>query len=185
MVEHDIVLNTGSTIGLQVDNNNYNLDFGISIKPGTPSGGNYNMLRNKPQIEGVTLQGNLLLTDFGTNNIYYNTTEGWNNQHDLIGKEGAIYIYSDHNTITNENDEIIDIPGIKIGDGLAYLIDAPFLDDTLSQNLIDMITMRTINLLESDNKLVSIEDRIRWNNKVSAMMSSELDSENLILSTLI
>ena len=184
MVEHGIVLDTGSTIEMEVDNNNYNLDFGISINPGTSSGGNYNMLRNKPSIEGIVLQGDSLLTDFGTNNIYFNSTEGWDSQRDLIGKKGAMYIYSDHNQLVKDG-QTINVPGIKIGDGLAYLIDAPFIDNALSQNVVDMITSETIDQLEQANRLVSVADRIRWNNKVSAVMDSGLESENLILSNLI
>ena len=64
MVEHGIIIDDGSTIEMEVGaKDQYDLDFGISINPGEPSGGNYNYLRNKPQINGVTLQGNIQLID--------------------------------------------------------------------------------------------------------------------------
>ena len=56
MVEHSVILDDGSTIELNVDTNNYNLDFIESINPGPPSQGqDYNNLKNKPQINSVTL----------------------------------------------------------------------------------------------------------------------------------
>ena len=49
MVEHGVILDDGSTIELQVDTNNYNLDFTETINPGPPSKAqDYNNLRNKP-----------------------------------------------------------------------------------------------------------------------------------------
>ena len=55
------------------------------------------------------------------------TTAQWHaNNFDstTISTKGKIYIYSDYQTIT-ENNETINIPGYKIGDGLAYIIDLP------------------------------------------------------------
>lgn len=56
MVEHNAILDDGSVINLNLDTNSYNLDFTESINPGPPSKGqNYDFLRNKPQINSVTL----------------------------------------------------------------------------------------------------------------------------------
>lgn len=125
-VEHGIVLDDGSTIELNIGNN-YNLDFAESINPGPPSQGqDYNNLRNKPQINSTTLQGNISLQQLGLRSILYGTTQEWNSQQDLISTEGTIYIYSDYQTITIDGVEKT-IPGIKIGDGKTYLMDMPFI----------------------------------------------------------
>lgn len=57
--------------------------------------------------------------------IHRDTTQHWNAQRTLVSKAGHIYIYTDKETVDGRN-----IPGIKIGDGLAYLIDMPFIDTT-------------------------------------------------------
>lgn len=59
--------------------------------------------------------------------IYYDTTARWNAQSSLISTRAAIYIYSDHRTII-VNNETKNVPGIKVGDGVSYLIDIPFID---------------------------------------------------------
>lgn len=51
------------------------------------------------------------------------------------------------------------VPGIKIGDGNAYLIDAPFMDT----DIIDHINNHTIHITE--------EERQFWNNKVRCFES--------------
>lgn len=53
--------------------------------------------------------------------IYMNTTEGWNSNPMLIAKKDTIYVYTDYDEIDGEL-----VPGIKVGDGKAYLIDIPF-----------------------------------------------------------
>lgn len=74
------------------------------------------------------------LTKLGSN--YYikiSTTAEWNSQLNLIGQRGTVYIYSDRESFLDENDNSIDVPGIKIGDGTTYLIDLPFVTITPQQ----------------------------------------------------
>lgn len=85
----------------------------------------YNILINKPSIEGVELKGNKTLEDFGITRSFYNTTEGWDSQPSLIAKEKAVYFYWDHKTDKEGNP----IPGVKIGDGVTLLKDLPFTTD--------------------------------------------------------
>lgn len=99
--------------------------------------------------------------------IYYDTKDNWNSQIALISERGAVYIYSDQ----FETDGVV-IPGIKIGDGSAYLIDIPF----ISQNLAD----RLLAHIEDSSVHVSSNDREFWNNKVTAF-SDTSDPENLVL----
>jgi len=60
MADYGIILENNGIIDLELDTNGYDLDISQSINPGKPSGGqDYNNLKNKPQINSVTLQGNI------------------------------------------------------------------------------------------------------------------------------
>lgn len=173
MVEHGVILDDGSTIELNVDTNNYNLDFAESINPGPPSAGqDYNKLRNKPQINSVTLQGNITLQQLGLRSILYGTTEEWNSQNNLIAEEGVVYIYSDYQTTTIDGVEKT-VPGIKIGDGKAYLIDIPFITQVTQQALFQHISNSEIHTNSSEKNF--------WNQKITSFMDNQ-DLENLVLS---
>lgn len=134
--------------------------------------GDYRKLKNKPSINGVTLNGDVSLQDLGINNIYYDTTQNWNSQQLLIGERGSIYIYSDHG-LTEKDGELVYVPGLKVGDGLGYLIDAPFVCDDLINDFMDHVNDEVIH--------VSANDRTNWNNKVSCFLDFN-DLENLIFS---
>lgn len=82
------------------------------------------------------------------------TTAQWAQQTTMMSTYGGIYIYTDYR---QEND--MNIPAMKIGDGLAYVVDLPFFDTGVTE-----------------------ADRQRWDNKVSVKLSP-IDSENLILYT--
>jgi hypothetical protein len=98
------------------------------------------------------------------NQVFYGTTESWDEQRTLIPKKGTIYIYSDRSTIV-ENGITKYVPGIKIGDGVSYLIDMPFLDS----NVID-----ALNAHINDSSIhVNREDRTFWDNKISVDISGE------------
>ena len=82
--------------------------------------------------------------------ILYDTEENWNAQPQLISAKGSVYVYSNH--------EIYDgryIPGVKIGDGVSYLIDMAFIDDEYADHIKDTIIH------------VSTEDREFWGDKVT------------------
>lgn len=126
----------------------------------------YNLLRNKPSIEGVELQGNKTLPDFGIPYVFYGTREYWDSQPSLISIEKAVYVYWDFEQDSEGND----IPGIKVGDGKGYLIDAPFTSDPYYNHIRD----RLIH--------VSPEDREFWNNKVRCFIDPE-DLEKIVFTT--
>ena len=82
--------------------------------------------------------------------ILYDTEENWNAQPQLISAKGSIYVYSNHEIFQGKL-----IPGIKIGDGVTYLIDMAFLDDPYANHIRDTIIH------------VSTEDREFWGDKVT------------------
>lgn len=85
--------------------------------------------------------------------IVAHTTAEWNAMPGYQSKSGSIYIYTDY-TVESEQT----IPAVKIGDGMAYVVDLPMLT------------------------AVTEADRQRWDNKVSAAISP-IDPENLVLYT--
>lgn len=82
------------------------------------------------------------------------TTAQWNATPTLVSQPNTIYVYTDY-----DNQGGVDIPGIKIGDGNAYVIDLPFIAGTSIT-----ITQEQINY---------------WNNKVS-MHIDPTNNQNLI-----
>ena len=156
--------------GVRESNENIGVNFG-SVQPVTES--NYNNLINKPQINSVTLEGNVPLEELGLRGIYYDLTYNWNNKRDLIAEKGYVYIYSDHQTIDDAQGRHIPVAGIKIGDGTSYLIDMPFTTDAVSASITSHINNRQVHVSDSDRQF--------WDNKVSAFMD-RLFNENLVLS---
>ena len=98
------------------------------------------------------------------------TKEYWDSQRSLIGEKNFIYVYTDHQKKTDSWGRVTDIPGIKIGDGKAYLIDLPFVDDIYLSHINDS----TIHVTQ--------DEKNRWNNKVRAIVT-RIDPENLIFTT--
>lgn len=107
------------------------------------------------------------------------TTANWNNAVGFIPLDGEIIIYTDYKTIT----EVIDnqnvtknIPGIKIGDGNAYVQDLPFMDNDLRDALMAHIANTNVH--------VTLNDKSFWNNKLNYDDTLEVDNE-LVNETLV
>lgn len=93
--------------------------------------------------------------------VNVDTTSDWNTQRDLIGKRGEIYVYSDY--IDKDGKQI---PGIKIGDGKAYLIDSPFIAGN-NEELLSHLQNKDIH--------VTSDEKDFWNNKVTCFISKGID----------
>lgn len=127
---------------------------------------NWNELVDMQSVIDTTL--NSRMTNYAK--IYYNTTEGWNSQKQLVGELCSFYVYTDH-TVTVDGEKK---PAIKIGDGQAYLIDLPY----ISTDLTELIA-RIENHINNTIIHVSEEDRMFWNNKCS-VIEDEVPNEHLI-----
>ena len=78
--------------------------------------------------------------------ILFDTKDNWDEQYNLIGQKDTIYIYTDY----KEDDQGNKIAGVKIGDGNAYLIDAPFITEAISNVEIDSeLSSTSTNPLEN------------------------------------
>ena len=124
---------------------------------------------------GVVYLWKKLKHDFNNRMVYYSKKKNeWNADRDIIAEKDALYIYSDYKTIQKDGQQIL-IPGLKIGDGISYLIDIPFVNDNseFEDLLLDHINNRIIH--------VSLNDRDFWNNKLNLVDLVDLQDENLIL----
>lgn len=157
---------------------------------------NYDVLTNKPRINGVTLQGDLSSEDIGLivdpqmsptstnpvqNKAVYeaiaNAVEGLELEMPKILFGTTAYwdaqqIVSVENTIyiytdLREDADGNNIAGIRVGDGSAYLSDLPFLDELY------------INHINDNTVHVTAEEKEFWNNKVRCYLSIT-DLETLV-----
>ena len=88
----------------------------------------------------------------------------------LQSEKNVLYIYTDHKKTLNTKGDAVWVPGLKLGDGKAYVIDLPFLNDSDSEYYFtEHIHDKVIH--------VDVDDRSFWDNKLSV----ELQNENLIL----
>lgn len=101
------------------------------------------------------------------------TTEHWNAKRSFIPMRGEIIIYTDKTQKDDGFGNVINIPGVKIGDGSAYLIDLPFVGDDERFEILSELRAHTNDRASH----VSPEDRAFWNNK----LNYEIQGGNLIL----
>ena len=113
-----------------------------------------------------TIERTLINPDMTSKTIQSKTTEQWNADPLYISEKDILYIYSDY----KQNNEGQTIPGIKIGDGKAYLIDLPFIDSLLMEHLNNL----TIHITENQRSF--------WNAKIRCYLS-QADTENIIFTT--
>ena len=98
--------------------------------------------------------------------VYFDTVAGWAAKGSLVSEANTLYIYTDYQQDSEGND----IPGIKIGDGNAYLVDKPFLDTIYYEHVNDT------------DIHITAEEREFWNNKVRCYYSPTND-ETVIFTT--
>lgn len=95
--------------------------------------------------------------------MYFATEEEWASQTSLVSELNAIYVYTDHKQVGDQN-----IAGFKIGDGLAYVVDLPFTDALMDLHM------------QNNEIHVTAEERAFWNAKNRGFVNGE----NLILTDL-
>lgn len=91
--------------------------------------------------------------------ILINTTEYWNSQRDYRPPEGMLVVYSDYQHYVDEHGDIVYVPGFKIGDGNAYLIDKPFVGEADSKLLQEHINDIDVHVRPGEREF--------WNNKLN------------------
>lgn len=108
-------------------------------------------------------------------NVVCKTTAEWNETIGYVPAVGEIIVYTDYKQVEKDG-EMVDVPGIKIGSGNAYVQDLMFVGDVAidTQILEDHINDTTIH--------TNTEEKDFWNGKVS-IDESGLISETLIFKT--
>ena len=123
---------------------------------------------------GVAYLWKKLKNNLNNKIVYYSKKKSeWDADRDIIAEKDTLYIYSDYKTIQKDGKQLL-IPGLKIGDGVSYLIDIPFVNNLNSEFedlLLDHINNKVIH--------VSAYDREFWDNKLN--LDLDLQDENLIL----
>ena len=100
--------------------------------------------------------------------ILMKTSAEWDSDLSLISQKNTIYIYSDREQRTDGQGNIINIPGIKVGDGLAYLVDLPFIDQLFYRHIYN-----------SDIH-VTLGQKAFWNNKLNVDDDQEVIEDVLV-----
>lgn len=92
------------------------------------------------------------------------TTENWNMKPTFVPGKGLFIVYIDHGMIIREG-ETVNVPGIKIGDGSAYLVDLPFVGEDWYGILEEHVQNTDIH--------VSPEEKAFWNAKLNYDLQDE------------
>ena len=105
--------------------------------------------------------------------VYRNTTAYWNSDLTYVPEEGDVIIYTDH-----DKDGDMDVPGIKIGDGNAYLVDLPFIGGSVSGSFIDQLEEHI------NNQRIHVDQNQKdtWNNKIDLNEDQAIINETLVFS---
>lgn len=128
----------------------------------TPENIDVEMEVNSSGLVNIALLGNM---GGNCSKIFYKTTAEWNRYPGEISQAGAIYIYSDYMEYEGRN-----VAGFKVGDGLAYIVDLPFIDKVYSDHVKDAV------------RHITQTEREFWNNKVRCYIS-ETNNQRLVFTT--
>ena len=117
-----------------------------------------------------------IVGDITGKNIMIGTTAEWQAHSTYVAPAGTICIYSDRGSYKDTNNNTIVVPGIKIGDGLAYVTSLPFVGD----DVIATVRSELNNHINDNVRHITAEERTFWNNK----LNTTLDGEILVLNRL-
>ena len=96
----------------------------------------------------------------------YGAVSEWPGRAGEVSQQGMFYVYTDY----SQDEHGVNIPAVKIGDGLAYIGDLPF----TKADFLSHINDTTIHVTQQEKEF--------WNNKVRCYILQE-NNENLIFTT--
>lgn len=89
----------------------------------------------------------------------------WDMDSTKIAEANTIYVYTDYTGYDGKS-----LAGFKVGDGVSYLIDMPFVDQVYNDHINDS----TIHITQAEREF--------WNNKVRCYLDG-VDQEEIIFTT--
>lgn len=95
------------------------------------------------------------------------TTENWNAKREFVPLRGEVIIYTDHGSMDDGYGNTISVPGVKIGDGSAYLIDLPFVGNDVRYQILTEIREHSGNTIIH----VTPEEKEFWSNKLNCTIN--------------
>lgn len=101
---------------------------------------------------------------YGMATMQIGTMEYWAGHVCYVPKRGEIIVYSDRQEIDG-----VYYPGIKIGDGSAYVVDLPFVGDDIARGILAALEAHTSN----SDVHVRTGERDFWSNKIDCNLSGE------------
>lgn len=90
----------------------------------------------------------------------------WSSQIDFIPLKGELIIYDDHKTYTDQNNQVHNLPGFKLGNGVTTINNLPFVTKDLEEQIITHIENTKVHIQEGE--------REEWNEKVKAYVQEEI-----------
>ena len=97
--------------------------------------------------------GNVLLNERAE--VLRGTCQYWDDQRRLISRKNVFYLYTDYKKrVDPQTGEITYTPGLKIGDGNAYLIDIPFIGGyglELTQEMVEFWNNKWRGFIDLNN----------------------------------
>ena len=84
--------------------------------------------------------------------ISHDTKANWNKFPTFVPQKGELIVYSDWKTKTDENGNTIYIPGIKFGDGNAYLIDIPFANEADGIDILNEVEAKIAAMMDENDE---------------------------------
>lgn len=106
--------------------------------------------------------------------VLYGSTLEWAQDKTRIAQKGVIYVYSDYVKAADGAGGTVDVPGFKVGDGTSYLIDLPFAQGALNDEIKSHLANKQIH--------VSDDDRKRWDGETGHGLNFQISGEILTIS---
>ena len=97
------------------------------------------------------------------------TTANWDAHPLFVPKKGQLIVYSDHRIDTDGEGNVIYIPGLKVGDGKAYLKSLPFVGDDILIETEEMLRQHEENPVIHTTS----EEKEFWNQKLNCEVDSQ------------
>ena len=99
------------------------------------------------------------------------TTAYWNSRIGFVPDAGTLIVYTDYKSEIVDGVSV-DIPGIKVGSGNAYVQDLAFIDEGIASDLLEHVDDNVRHIIASERAL--------WNSKLNVDDNMEVVGEALI-----